>query len=99
MKTEFQNTVISKLRRLREINGFNQSMIAADLGISPGQLGNIESYKHSHKYTLRQIVKLCNKFDVKIEDIFLEKKEITDVQNITRSIIDAIIKYQESNKL
>ena len=94
MKTRFQNKVILRLKKLREMSGLSQAAIASLLGISPGQLGNIESYKHPHKYTLSQIVKLCDKFQVSIEEIFFEKNEEVSA----RSLIDAIIKYQTSHQ-
>ena len=79
MKTQFQYEVISRLKKLRE-------------EISPGQLGNIESYKQAHKFTLAQILKICDTLDIDILDILLPEKG-EDVK--PREVIEAIVKYQE----
>ena len=91
MKTEFQYEVISRLKKLREEKNYTQASIAKLLEISPGQLGNIESIKQEHKFTLAQILRICDELNVSIESIFLPEKE--DVK--TREVIEAIIKYQE----
>ena len=51
-KTKYQQTIIAKLRRLREEKGYSQQKIGYILGLSNGQVGNIESTKQTHKYTL-----------------------------------------------
>lgn len=91
MKTEFQYKVISRIKKLREEKNYTQASIAKLLEISPGQLGNIESIKQEHKFTLAQILKICDELNISIEDIFLPEKENVK----TREVIDAIIKYQE----
>lgn len=91
MKTEFQYKVISRIKKLREEKNYTQASIAKLLEISPGQLGNIESIKQEHKFTLAQILKICDELNICIEDIFLPEKENVK----TREVIDAIIKYQE----
>lgn len=91
MKTAFQYEVISRLKKLREEKNYTQASIAKLLEISPGQLGNIESIKQEHKFTLAQILKICDELNISIEDIFLPEKENVK----TREVIDAIIKYQE----
>ena len=91
MKTAFQYEVISRLKKLREEKNYTQASIAKLLEISPGQLGNIESIKQEHKFTLAQILRICDELNVSIESIFLPEKE--DVK--TREVIEAIIKYQE----
>lgn len=78
---------------MREERGISQASIAQLLGISPGQLGNIESYKRAHKYTLKQIVSLCDKYDVEITDIFLLDNNLSN-KDQTRMLIESIIKYQ-----
>ena len=94
MKTEFQYEVISRLKKFREDQNYSQASLAKLLEISPGQLGNIESYKQDHKFTLAQILKICDLLEVKIEDVFLVKnKEKISI----RKIIDEIVKYQEGN--
>lgn len=92
MKTHFQYEVISRLKKAREDKNFTQASIAKQLGISPGQLGNIESYKQCHKFTLAQIMKICDLLEIDIVDIFLpEKGEGAN----PKEVIEAIVKYQE----
>ena len=92
MKTEYQYEVISRIKKLREDKNYTQASLAKLLEISPGQLGNIESYKQDHKFTLAQILKICISLEIEIEDILLpersEKVELID-------IVEAIVKYQE----
>ena len=91
MKTQFQYEVISRLKKLREEKNYTQASIAKLLEISPGQLGNIESIKQEHKFTLAQIMKICDELKIDIESIFLPEKEKVK----TREVIEAIVKYQE----
>lgn len=93
MKTHFQYEVISRLKKAREDKNFTQASIAKHLGISPGQLGNIESYKQSHKFTLAQIMKFCELLEIDILDILIPERE----ENIDpRVVIEVIVKYQEN---
>lgn len=62
--------VILRLRALREQKNVSQVEVANYLGISPGQLGNIESSKQNHKYTLNHIHLLCEWFGEPIGSIF-----------------------------
>lgn len=92
MKTEYQNTIILKLKSIRDERGYSQASIARLLGISPGQLGNIESCKQRHKYTLKQILLLCREFDYPITDLFLFGK---GQDNSVNSIVESIVRYEE----
>ena len=92
MKTTFQYELICRLKKLREEKNYTQASLAKLLEISPGQLGNIESIKQEHKFTLAQILKICDALEIDIDSIFLPEKE--DVK--TREVIEAIVKYQES---
>lgn len=91
-KTEYQQAIITKLRKLREERGYSQQCIAAILGLSNGQVGNIESSKQTHKYTLSQIKTLCDEFNIRIEQIFLEEDDYKN-NNIIDLLIKKIIKY------
>lgn len=92
MKTDYQYEVIFRLRRIREKLGISQSKVACILGLSNGQVGNIETPNQPHKYTLAQIETLCNEFDVPIESIFFG--ENPDLSNIsTRQLIHKIVLY------
>jgi hypothetical protein len=52
-------------------------------------LGNIESPRRNHKYTLKQIYTLSKLFNVELADIF----NVSDAD--INSIIEKIIKYQD----
>ncbi len=95
MKSEFQFSIITKLRRLREENNYSQSQIASILGISNGQMGNIESLKSPHKYTLDQIYKICKLFKVPIERVFINDGECECDGGTVDLLILNIIKYEE----
>lgn len=88
--------IIDKLRKLREERNISQAKVARELDISPGQLGNIESYKRNHKYTLKQIFILSEFFEVPIEWIFgnLGNQKDKDI----KSTIQQIIKYQDDKE-
>ena len=93
MKTKYQNYIISKLRNLRIDKGYTQIAVAKLLDISPGQLGNIESYKQKHKFTLRQIMQLCHTFQYPIEKLFMEES----CSGFTiEDIISKIIEYEQN---
>lgn len=98
IKSNYQNVIITKLRRLREEHGYSQNDIAILLGISNGHIGNIESYKTSHKYTLAQIYMICKEFNYPIEHIFLEDDDYNLNIDITSLIISKIIKYEQQGK-
>ncbi len=91
MKTQYQYEVISRLKKLREDKNYTQASLAKLLEISPGQLGNIESIKQEHKFTLAQILKICDELGGSIETMFLPDNDKVE----TRDVIEAIIKYQE----
>lgn len=93
-KEEYQQSIITKLRKLREERGYSQKYIATILGLSNGQIGNIESCKQTHKYTLSQIRTLCKEFNIRIEQIFLEEDDYR-TKNIIDLLIDKIISYGE----
>lgn len=93
MKTDYQMQIILKLRVLREKNHLTQTQTAFFLGISPGQLGNIESNKQNHKYTLKQIYLLCDKMGTPISSLFCE-----DDESDFNKLIQNIIKYEENDE-
>ena len=93
MKTEYQNYIILKIRKLREERNLSQKDVARMLGISPGQLGNIESPKAANKYTLNQIYTICHSFNVSIEQIFIEDEDFSKGIDIINLLILNIINY------
>ncbi|MDD7318961.1 MAG: helix-turn-helix transcriptional regulator [Prevotella sp.] len=94
MKSEYQQIIIFKLRKLRQDNGYSQQQLGAVLGLSNGQIGNIESPHRPHKYTLSQINALCNVFKIRIEQIFLDEDDFNS-GNIIDTLIEKIIIYGE----
>ncbi|MCH4155916.1 MAG: helix-turn-helix transcriptional regulator [Muribaculaceae bacterium] len=95
MKSEYQNLIILKLRKLRMEKKFSQKEIAELLGISNGQMGNIESPHTKNKYTLQQIYTICTELKLPIEQIFIEDEELSTGKEIINLLISKIIKYNE----
>lgn len=93
MKTDFQNEIIRRLKVARESHRLSQANVADNLGISYGQMGNIESPKQNHKYTLAQIYALCKLLGIPIEDVFLTPKEKTG--NVIDKLVNNIIAYEK----
>ena len=76
-KTEIQLHIINKIKVLRQKNNISQAQISEILNLnSLGQVGNIESPKFKHKYTLKQIYQLLKEFDYPIEKFFLSDDEL-----------------------
>lgn len=95
MKTEYQNSIILRLKRIRMELGYSQKDIAMLLGISNGQMGNIESLKAANKYTLNQIFILCKNFNIPIEQVFIDDEDYGNGKDIINLLISKIIKYGE----
>ena len=96
VKSEYQQVIVSKLRKLREERGYSQQKVGSILGISNGQIGNIESLNRPHKYTLSQIRALCKCYNIRIEQLFLEDADYEN-SDIIKILIDKIIDYIEFN--
>jgi transcriptional regulator with XRE-family HTH domain len=97
-KSEYQNFIINKIRRLREERQYSQEKIATLLGLSNGHIGNIESTRKEHKYTLKHIFKICQEFNYPIEQIFLEEEDYLTSVDIVSNIIMKIIMYEEQGQ-
>lgn len=95
MKSDYQNHIIDKIRVIRQQNGYSQNQVAAIIGISSGQMGNIESPNRSHKYTLSQLSMICNEFKISIVDIFLEDSESLEKEETINRLINSIIEYEK----
>lgn len=95
MKTKYQNFIICRIRQLREEYGYTQGKIASIIGISNGQMGNIESPKTPHKYTLAHIQQICKEFNIPIEQIFLEEEDFKSNADVISLLIDKIIQYEQ----
>ncbi len=91
-KTEYQMSIVGRIRDLRLQQGISQAELSRIIGISAGQLGNIESPKYPHKYTLRQISDFCEYIGYPVECIFVDDE--SDKSNISK-IISNIIRYEQ----
>lgn len=89
-----QDKVIQKIKSLRIERNISQSALSDILGISSGQVGNIESSRFQHKYTLKQIAHFCSFIEYPIEQIFLSKEELSNPHYI-ELLIKRIIEYDE----
>ncbi len=95
MKNEYQNYIVNKIRKLRIEKGYSQGKLASVIGISNGQIGNIESPKTPYKYTLSHIQQICSEFKYPIEQIFLEEDDDSKENSIINLLISKIVKYEE----
>lgn len=96
-KTKYQIFIIDKLKRLREDKEYSQASVAKIIGISPGQMGNIESYKRKHKYTLKHIYSLSQLFEVSIENILSDDGCVIEKGDVNK-VLQQIIKYQDDKE-
>ncbi|MDE6495049.1 MAG: helix-turn-helix domain-containing protein [Duncaniella sp.] len=91
IKTEYQNEVINRIRQLRRENEVSQVQLANLIEVSHGQIGNIESPKFRHKYTLKQLYCISQHFNVALSYLLTGSYRELDSENL----IKAIIKYEE----
>ncbi len=94
MKSNFQLKIIDNLKEMRIQHGYSQQKVGALLGISDGQIGNIESPKMPHKYTLAQLSILCKEYNVKIEHLFLSDEDFLSDKDIIATLIEKIVEYE-----
>ena len=73
---DYQDKIIQTIKRIRIERDISQAKLSELLGISRGQVGNIENPNYPHKYTLKQIVNVCEKLDVPIEQIFIPDQKV-----------------------
>lgn len=97
MKTEYQQTVIHRIKSIRESKNITQLAFAKLLDISPGQMGNIDSYKQPHKYTIKQLLAISDYLGVSIEDILFPDEDHSSEHSV-KDVVNAIIRYQEKPK-
>ncbi|MDE6484657.1 MAG: helix-turn-helix domain-containing protein [Duncaniella sp.] len=90
-KSDYQNEVVNRIRQLRIDNEVSQIGLAGIIDVSAGQIGNIESPKFQHKYTLKQLYLISKYFNVPVSYLLTGKKEILDCE----SFIMALIRYDE----
>ena len=89
-----EELVIQKIKQLRIERNISQLALSDILGISDGQIGNIESPKYQHKYTLKQIYTFCTFIEYPFEKIFLTDEELNSNKYIN-TLITKIIEYEE----
>ena len=90
----FKDAIIQKIKQLRTDHNISQLALSDILEISSGQVGNIESSRFQHKYTLKQIYTFCTHIGYPIENVFLTAEEISAVNHIDL-LIQKIIEYDE----
>ena len=92
---DYQDKIIQRIKKLREDNGISQAKLSEILGISRGQVSNIENPHYSHKYTLKQIDTICKYLDYPIEKILLPNVKIApECSEAVDAVISSIIKYE-----
>ena len=92
---EYQDRVIQTIKRIRLEKNISQAKLSELLGISRGQIGNIENPNYTHKYTLKQIVTICKHLDYPIEKIFLPEKTIAPECSIAiNALMESVIRYE-----
>ncbi len=94
MKSDYQNKIVDRVRKLRIEHKVSQEELASILQLSGGHIGNIESPKMSHKYTLKQLYLICKEFDLPIEQLFLEDSDYAEPIDIISNLIQKIIQYE-----
>ena len=92
---DYQDKIIQRIKKLRTDKGISQAKLSEVLGISRGQMSNIENPKFSHKYTLKQIDTICKHLDYPIEKIFLPNVKIApECSEAVNAVLNSIIKYE-----
>ncbi|MDE6090263.1 MAG: helix-turn-helix transcriptional regulator [Duncaniella sp.] len=87
-KSECQIEIINRIRILRLANNVSQMSLANILDISSGLIGNIESPKFQHKYTLKQLYAIASYFNVKLDYIFTEENQTLDSEKLIQTLIE-----------
>ena len=91
----YQDNIIQTIKKIRLEKNISQAKLSELLGISRGQIGNIENPNYTHKYTLKQIVAICKHLDYPIEKIFLPGVTVApECSNAINSLMDSIIKNE-----
>lgn len=91
--SETEVLIIQRIKALRIEHNISQLALSHVLGVSDGQIGNIESPRFQHKYTLKQIYDFCKFIDYPFEKVFLTDDEL-DADNKIDLLIEKIIDYE-----
>lgn len=94
-KTDYQILIIERVKRLRTEHSVSQQQLAQILDMTNGQIGNIESLKYPHKYTLRQLTLAAKHFGKPAEYFFLNEGEALLT---TEECLHRVCKYIEGEK-
>ena len=91
---DYQDRVIQEIKKIRTEHKISQAKLSEILGISRGQVGNIENPNYTHKYTLKQIVDFCKYVNYPIEKIFLPDMEVSiECSSAINTLIEKIVRY------
>ena len=94
MKTSQQLDIIFFVKELRIEHKLSQAGLADKLDISYGLIGNIESSKFPHKYTISQLNTIMKYFDLPFEELFLKADELKlNKRKTIDLLIDKIVEY------
>jgi DNA-binding XRE family transcriptional regulator len=92
---DYQDKIIQTIKRIRIERDISQAKLSELLGISRGQVGNIENPNYTHKYTLKQIVTICKLLDYPIEKIFIPEMTIApECSNAINTLMERIVRYE-----
>lgn len=95
MNTEFQTTIIDKMRVLRDNSKLSQRDLASMLDVSEAVIGNIESPRFKHKYTLPQLWDARAFLHFEMIELFLSDEEINqNKDDLINVLISKIIEYE-----
>lgn len=94
MKKKCVLKTIYLIKEERENSKLTQAGLADILNVSYGLIGNIESSKYPHRYTLKQLETLCSYFEIPMYSLFLTDEEYNEKKQKTLEIlIKKIIDY------
>lgn len=92
---DYQDKIIQTIKKIRLEKNISQAKLSELLGISRGQIGNIENPNYPHKYTLKQIVAICKHLDYPIEKIFIPEKAIAhDCSMAINALMESVVQYE-----
>ena len=92
---DYQDKIIQTIKKIRLEKNVSQAKLSEMLGISRGQIGNIENPNYTHKYTLKQIVTICKHLDYPIEKIFIPEMTLAhDCSMAINALMESVVRYE-----
>ena len=91
LKSTYQLEVVNRIKALRISKDLSQIKVANLLDVSNGFVGNVESPKYRHKYTLKQLWILAKYFGVSLDYILTGKEIVLS----SEQIVTYLISYDE----